>query len=215
MQGKSLKTAFSIDALEASGKHAWRLQSDMQHWRSCAYGEALIDSDARLSAPEEAEKLNGRRMQRDKEFALVMRGKTSAFDFLVRGIYTHAVQHRLSAPPVPELARMLDVIANLTPGTPWLLYLDAAAQFCVLDSCREPIIGNLHIAVRGEIASSTAYVGPQAALDEALMDRTWRQFLGGWLDHLRSGNMAVFVPDVEKLKSEADYLALIHKQQPE
>ncbi len=210
-----MKRAFSIDALEASGKHAWRLQSDMQHWRSCTYAEALIDSDAKLDTPEDAEKLNGCRMQRDKDLGLVMRGKPGPFDFLVRGIYTHAVQHRLSAPPVPELSQMLNTIAGLAPSTPWLLYLNAVAQFCALDSSRERIIGNLDIAVRGEIASSAAYVGPQAVLDEALMDRTWRQFLGGWLDHLQSGNMAIFVPDVEKLKSEADYLALIHQQQPE
>jgi len=210
-----MNRTFSIDALEASGKHAWRLQKDMQHWRSCTYAEALIDSDARLATPDEAEKLNGCRMQRDKDLGLVMRGKPGPFDFLLRGIYTHAVQHRLTAPPVPELSKMLDTIAGLKPGTPWLLYLDAGANFCVLDSSSERIIGNLNIAVRGEIASSAAYVGPQAVLDEALMDRTWRQFLGGWLDHLQSGNMAVFVPDVEKLKSEADYLALIHQQQPE
>jgi len=207
--------AFSIDALEASGKHAWRLQNDMQHWRPCTYAEALTDADAKLTSPEEAEKFNGLRMQRDDDFGLVTRGKPGPFDFLLRGIYTHAVQHRLTPPPVPALNQMLDVIAGLTPGTPWLLYLDSSAQFRTLDSNREPIIGNLQIAVRGEIASSSAYVGPQAVLDEALMDRTWRQFLGGWLDHLQSGNMAIFVPDVEKLKSEADYLALIHKQQPE
>jgi len=210
-----MSLAFSIDALEASGKHAWRLQSDMQHWRPCTYAEALNDDDARLTSPEEAEKFNGLRMQRDDDLGLVMRGRPGPFDFLLRGIYTHAVQHRLTSPPVPDFKQMLDVIAGLSPGTPWLLYLDSSAQFRALDSCREPIIGNLEIAVRGEIASSSAYVGEQAVLDELLMDRTWRQFLGGWLDHLQSGNMAIFVPDVEKLKSEADYLASIHKQQPE
>lgn len=210
-----MSLVFSIDALEASGKHAWRLQSDMQQWRPCTYAEALIDSDAKLTTPEDAEKHNGFRMQRDEDFGLIKRGKPGPFDFLLRGIYTHAVQHRLSPPPVPALNQMLDVVAELTPGTAWLLYLDSSAHFRALDSSREPIIGNLQIAVRGEIASSSAYVGPQAVLDEALMNRTWRQFLGGWLDHLQSGNMAIFVPDVEKLKSEADYLALIQKQQPE
>jgi len=210
-----MNMVFSMDALEASGKHAWRLQKDMQNWRPCIYAEALIDTDARLTSPEEAEKLNGCRMQRDKDLGLVMRGKPGPFDFLLRGIYTHAVQHRLSEPSVPELSKMLETIAGLTPGTPWLLYLDGDAQFCALDSNSERIIGNLNIAVRGEIASSSAYVGPQAVLDEALMDRTWRQFLGGWLDHLQTGNMAVFVPDVEKLRSADDYLTLIHHIKPE
>jgi len=206
-----LKTAFSIDALDAAGSHAWRLQGDMQHWRECIYAEALQDGDARLGASE-AGKFNGHRMKPDRELGLVMRGRPGTFDFLMRGIFTHAILHRLTTPPIPLREDMLTTIAELVPGTPWLLYLDQAAHFRRLDSSREPIIGNLAIAVRGEIASSAAYVGPEAVANETLMDRTWRQFLGGWLEHLQSRNMSIFVPDVEKLKSEADYLALIHKQ---
>jgi len=209
-----MKLAYSIDALDAAGSHAWRLQSDGRQWRPCIYAEALQDTDAQFSSAE-AEEKNGRRMQPDKDCGLVMRGKPGMFDFLMRGIYTHAVLHRLSLPPIPSQEQMLSMIAGLAPGTPWLLYLDAAAHFRALDSNLERIIGNLAIAVRGEIASSPAYIGPQAVENDALMDRTWRQFLGGWLDHLQSGNMAVFVPDVEKLKSEADYLALIGRQQAE
>ena len=209
-----MKTVFSIDALDASASHAWRLQSDMQHLRSCTYAEALLVNDARLSAPE-AEKINGHRMQPDEKLGLVMRGKPGIFDFLMRGIFTHAIMHRLTPPPTPSREQMLDTIAALTPGTPWLLYLDQGAHFRTLDSSRERIIGNLAIAVRGEIASSAAYVGPAAVSNEPLMDRTWRQFLGGWLEHLQSRKMGIFVPDVEKLKNEADYLAMILKQASE
>jgi len=203
-----MKLAFSIDALDAAGSHAWRLQKDGLQWRSCIYAEALQADDAQLSSAE-AEKLSGRRMQPDEDCGLIMRNKAGMFDFLMRGIFTHAVLHRLSSPPIPSLDQMLSSIAGLSPGTPWLLYLDAAGHFRTLDTSRERIIGNLAIAVRGEIASSPAYIGPQAIGNDALMDRTWRQFLGGWLDHLHSGNMAVFVPDVEKLTSEAEYLSLI------
>lgn len=209
-----MKLAFSIDALDAAGSHAWRLQSDQQQWRACIYAEALQEGDAQLAAPE-AEKLAGHRMQPDKDCGLIMRGKPGMFDFLMRGIFTHAVLHRMSSPSVPSLGNMLDVIADLIPGTAWLVYLDAAGHFRALDTHREHIIGNLAIAVRGEIASSAAYVGPEAVHNNTLMDRTWRQFLGGWLEHLQSKSMAVFVPDVEKLKSEADYLALIHQQHAE
>jgi len=209
-----MKLAFTIDALDAAGSHAWRLQNDRLQWRACIYAEALQEGDLRLSSSD-AEDLNGRRMQADKDCGLVMRDKPGMFDFLMRGIYTHAVLHRISSPPLPSQDQMLSTIAALVPGTPWLLYLDAAAHFRVLDTNRERIIGNLAIAVRGEIASSPAYVGPQAVENDALMDRTWRQFLGGWLDHLQSGNMAVFVPDVEKLKSEAEYLSSIEDRLPE
>lgn len=209
-----MNITFSIDALDAAGSHAWRLQLDGEHWRACGYAEPLAESDARLSAPD-AEKLQGHRMQPDKELGLVVRGKPGMFDFLMRGIFTHAILHRFTAPPIPARQQMLAVLAGLEPGTPWLLYLDAAAHFCALDSNREPIIGNLAIAVRGEIASAAGYVGSEAVKNEALMDRTWRQFLGGWLEHLQSGKMSVFVPDVEKLKAEADYLRLIQEQQPE
>ena len=203
-----MKLSLSRYARDAAGNHAWRLQSDRKHGRPCIYAEALQEGDLQLSSSD-AEELNGRRMQADNDYGLVMRGKPGMFDFLMRGIYTHAVLHRLSLPPVPSQEQMLNTIAGLAPGTPWLLYLDAAAHFRVLDTSRERIIGNLAIAVRGEIASSAAYIGAQAVENHALMDRTWRQFLGGWLDHLQSGNMAVFVPEVEKLKPEADYLSLI------
>jgi len=209
-----MRLVFSIDALDAAGSHAWRLQSDRQQWRACTYAEVLQGSDAQLSTPE-AEKLAGHRMQPDKDCGLIMRGKPGMFDFLMRGIYSHAVLHRLSSPSLPSLDNMLAVIAELKPGTPWLLYLDAAGHFRALDTNNERIIGNLDIAVRGEIASSAAYIGPEAKHNETLMDRTWRQFLGGWLEHLQSKSMAVFVPDVEKLKAEADYLALIHQQHAE
>jgi len=204
-----MKLSFSMDALDAAGKHAWRLQKDMLHWRSCSFAETMKDDDARLESPHEAESLNGRQMKKDKQTGLSLRGKPGLFDFLMRGIYSHAVLHRFSPAPRPAKAQMLDLIKRLEPGTPWLVYLDMAAHFRVLDSNREPIIGNLAIAVRGEIASSPAYIGPEAAQNDALMDALWRQFLGGWLEHLKTSQMAIFVPDVEKLKSEEEYRTLI------
>lgn len=209
-----MRLAFSIDALDAAGSHAWRLLDDQRSWRACTYAEPLHAGDARLNA-RTAEKLTGHRMQQDKDSGLTKRGKTGMFDFLMRGIFTHAILHRLADPPVPSRDNMLATIAGLEPGTPWLLYLDVAGHFRALDSNHSRIIGNLDIAVRGEIASSPAYIGAGAVSDEALMDRTWRQFLGGWLEHLKSGNMAVFVPDVEKLREESIYLEEIGACRPE
>jgi len=208
-----MKFSFSIDALDAAGAKAWRLQDDQQHWRSCIYAETMQENDARFAEPAAAEALHGRRMKRDKQFGLIARDKPGAFDFLMRGIFAHAVLHRFSPASIPGKQQMLDTIAALEPGTPWLLFLDVAGHFRVLDSTKEHIIGNLRIAVRGEIASAEAYVGVQAAENEALMDISYRQFLGGWLTHLNSGNMSVFVPDVEKTEPQDDYIAKIRNWQ--
>ncbi|MDX8390996.1 MAG: hypothetical protein R8K53_00250 [Mariprofundaceae bacterium] len=208
-----MKLSFSMDALDAAGSKAWRLQDDMQHWRSCLYGEPMQDRDARFGEPAAAEEWHGLRMKRDKNVGLVVRKKPGAFDFLMRGIFTHAVLHRFSAAPIPDKQQMLDTIRALAAGTPWLPHLNIAGHFRALDTTQERIIGNLHIAVRGEIASSEAYIGVQAAENSTLMDITYRQFLAGWLQHLNSGNMAVFVPDIEKLKAEtADNEAIRHWQ---
>jgi len=210
-----MKFSFSIDALDAAGAKAWRLQDDMQHWRSCIYAEPMQEKDAHFADPAAAEAFNGRRMKRDKSLGLIARDKPGAFDFLMRGIFAHAVLHRFSPAPIPDKQQMTDTIAALEPGTPWLLYLDVAGHFRVLDTTKEHIIGNLRIAVRGEIASAEAYVGIQAAENEAMMDLHYRQFLGGWLEHLRSGNMAVFIPDAEKTDTQENYLSRINDSQHE
>jgi len=210
-----MKLAFSMDALDAAGSRAWRLQADKQHWRSCIYAEPMQNQDARLEDRVAAETLHGRRMKRDKEAGLIIREKPGAFDFLMRGIFTHAVLHRFSATPIPDKEQMMDTIGKLEAATPWLLYVDVAGHFKALDTTCEPIIGNLRIAVRGEIASAEAYVGKLAAANEAMMDLQYRQFLGGWLGHLRSGNMAVFIPDAEKTDTQENYLSRINDWQHE
>jgi len=209
-----MKICFSIDALSASGAKAWRLQEG-QCWRECIYAEALQDGDARISDKKQAEYWLNRRLTKDKEVGLSPQHKAGRFDFLMRGIFSHAVLHRTSSAPVPAQQQMVDCIAALEPGTPWLVYLDVAGHFRALDTSTTSIIANLDIAVRGEIASSADYIGPKAATNEPMMSNLYRQFLAGWLDHLTSSNMNVFVPDLEKLKSESDYIASIRNWQHE
>jgi len=199
---------YSIDALSASGDKAWRLQDD-ESWRPCTYSEALQQHDARITDNDKAEYWVGRRLKKDKQGNLTAQKKAGTFDFLMRGIFAHAVIHHLQETPLPKRQQMETCIAGLTAGRSWLLYLDADGHFQALDTTTSHIIGNLNIAVRGEIASSPDYVGPEAVCNETRMDQTYRQFLGGWLDHLRSSNMNVFVPDIEKLKEEADYIEAI------
>ena len=199
-----MNLTFSIDALSPAADKAWRLQSD-DTWRVCTYAEPLQEGDARISNKSSAVEWAGRRMQKDKELGLIGKDKAGIFDFLMRGTFAHAVLHRLSAAAIPDKAQMIQTTATLEPGTAWLIYLNTAGQFKAIDANNSKIIGNLDIAVRGEIASSADYIGEKAILNKELMHNTYVQFLAGWLEHLNTSNMGIFIPDVEKLKDESEY----------
>jgi len=209
-----MNVCFSIDALSPSGAQAWRLQAD-QSWRRCIYAEALQKNDARIRDKKAIEPWLNLKLKKDKQLILSPQKKAGRFDFLMRGIYAHAVLHRLSSPPLPDKTQMLDCYAQLTVGTPWLVYLNIAGQFKALDTNQVSIINNLDIAVRGEIASSGDYIGEQAAANAQMMQDNYRQFLAGWLDHLQSSNMHIFIPDLEKLKDDEDTIAAIQHWQHE
>ncbi|MDQ6982160.1 MAG: hypothetical protein Q9M08_04035 [Mariprofundus sp.] len=209
-----MNICFSIDALSPSAAKAWRLlQNDS--WRECLYAEPLQHGDARIADKKSAEYWLNRRLKKDKKTALAPQKKAGKFDFLMRGIFAHAVLHRTSSAPVPDKHQMQDCYAQLEPGTPWLIYLGVAGHFRALDTNKISIISNLDIAVRGEIASSEDYIGPKATTNDTMMDHLYRQFLAGWLDHLISSNMNIFVPDIEKLKDESDYIESIRSWQHE
>ncbi|MDQ6992188.1 MAG: hypothetical protein Q9M31_01835 [Mariprofundus sp.] len=205
---------YSIDALSASGDKAWRLQLD-DSWRVAVYGEALQENDARITDNGKAEFWVGRRLKKDNKLGLTPQKKAGKFDFFMRGVFSHIVIHHLQQVSLPERTQMEACIASLVPGSPWLLYLDTAAHFQAVDSATTAIIGNLEIAVRGEIASSPDYVGITAVENQARMEVTYRQFLAGWLEHLNTSKMNLFIPDVEKLKEEVEYIEAIGSWRPE
>ncbi len=191
-----MELAFTIDALSASGQRAWRLLADETTWRQARFGEPASSKDALLDMAKAA-LWHGRWLRRDKKHGLAPIGRLGPFAIFVRGAFAHAIVHRFSAAPIPSLAQMRRELAELTPGTPWLLYLDLGGAFRALDTRKEPIQGNLRIAVRGEIASSEAFVGPEAAADEAATALLYRQFLAGWLEHLQTGQTHRFIPEPE------------------
>jgi len=209
-----MNICFSIDALSPSGAKAWRLQEN-QHWRECIYAEPLQAGDARITNKADAEVWLNLRLKQDKETVLRVQKKAGRFDFLMRGIFAHAVLHRISSAPLPDKDQMIDCFRQLEPGTAWLVYLNVAGQFKAINTTTTSIISNLDIAVRGEIASSEDYVGSKAAANTLMMDQHYHQFLAGWLEHLSSSNMHVFVPDIEKLKALDDYINAINNWQPE
>ena len=209
-----MQIGFTLDALSAAGDRAWRLQNDGK-WRPATFAEDARSGDRLDPGVEQIRDLVGRRLRRDRERGLLAQERPGMFDFLMRGIFAHAVVHRFSSPAIPERAQMIATLAALPPGTPWLLYLDLGGSFRALDTGVERIIGNLKIAVRGEIASAAGYVGAQAAVDTAYVELLYRQFLSGWLEHLKSRKPGVFVPDPEKLKEVADLHRMIEAITPE
>ena len=204
-----MKLFFSVDALSLLGDKAWRLQQD-KSWRACKFGEPLLETDAKLTDKEEVRGWVNVRLQKDKDHGLVPKGKPGMFDFLMRGIFSHVIVHRLSSAPVPNKDIMIQTIAKAEVGTPWLLYLDLGGNFRMLHSENTPIIANPDIAVRGEIASSAAYIGEEAASNETMMDNLYHQFVAGWLAHLETSRLSVFVPDLEKIIPLEECVEKIH-----
>ncbi len=191
---------FSIDALAASGRHAWRLLRDMRHWRTCVFAETLKPDDACLTDSKALQSWIGRRLVRDRGYELKARDKPGRFDFFMRGIFAHAIVHRMSTAPIPAIPDLQQCLTHAHTGVPWLIYLDLGGHFRALDTRGCQIIGNPEIAVRGEITSAEGYVGEKAAADAAYVARLYHQFLAGWQAHLDSGRLGVFVPDTEKLR---------------
>jgi len=194
-----MKLFFSVDALSLLGDKAWRLEKN-RTWRTCKFGEPLQGTDARITDKKDVRDWINVRLQKDEEFGLKVKGKAGLFDFLSRGIFAHVILHRLSPSPVPNKDLMVETIAQAEVGTPWLLYLDLAGNFRMLHSEETPIIANPDIAVRGEIASSASYVGVEAVKNQDMMDSLYYQFVAGWLMHLETSRLSVFVPDLEDIR---------------
>ncbi len=203
-----MKLFFSVGAMPQVGKKAWRLQDDGT-WRSCTPGEPLKEHDAKLTDKKEVSNWINVRLVEDKETGLKAKGKVRLFDFFVSGILSYVTVHRLSPAPVPDKAQMINAIAQAEVGKPWLLYIDLAGNFRMLNSDETPIIANPDIAVRGEIASSQAFIGKQAAQNTEKMDELYLQFIAGWLTHLETRRLSVFIPETKDIHSLEDCIEKI------
>ncbi len=209
-----MKLGFTIDALSAAGDAAWRLQKDGS-FRPCTFAEDYQPNDALIENIAEVRDWAGRRLKKDRDKVLRKYEKPGMFDFLMRGIFAHAVVHRFSSASIPDKQQFVDLVRASSPGTPWLIHLDLAGHFRAIDTSRTSIMGNPAIAVRAEIASSEEFTGPIAASNDKMMEEIYRQFLEGWYEHLKSRKTGVFVPDAEKLREKANLIADIERWQHE
>jgi len=203
---------FTIDALIDSGKQAWRL-TDNSVWRSTSFADDLQADDAMLTNTSTIQERLGLRMRQDPQLGLVPRGKSGLFDFLQRGIFTHAIVHRTSSAPTPDKAQMCATIAAMEPGSAQLLYLDLGGIFRSRPAT--DLVHNIAIAVRGEVASSSPFIGSEAADNSAYTDGLWQQFAAGWLQHLTSRRINCFVPNLEQCLPVAESLLKAEQWIPE
>lgn len=210
-----MNIAFSIDALSASGDKSWRLMRDQRHWRPITFADDLKPEDARMENLDDVRAWMGRRLVKDKEFGLVPKGRPGIFDFLMRGIFAHAIVHRFSPAPIPDRGELEATLRKATPGRPWLIHLDLAGHFRAIDTSSRSILNDPAIAVRGEIASSSAYVGEDAAASKTYIETLYRQFLAGWLQHLQTRRVGIFVPDAERTEDDAVLKRAIEAWKPE
>ncbi|RMH51510.1 MAG: hypothetical protein D6682_04335 [Zetaproteobacteria bacterium] len=188
-----MNVVFTIDALLDSGRRAWRLCADRERWREVRFAGDLAAGDAALRAMEEVRPLLGLRLATDKRHGLVRRGRAGMFDFMQRGIFSHAIVHRLAPAPLPDRGQMVATLAAMEPGRPQLLYLDLGACFRSREAV--DLLHNPEIAVRGEVASSPGFIGPEAAARESYVALLWQQFTAGWWQHLATRRINCFVPD--------------------
>ena len=209
----TMRLAFTIDALSDSGGRAWRLRSDMAHWRPARFAEDAAAGDALLTEIGRLRPLIGLRLRRSRETGLSVKDRSGPFDFLQRGIFSHAILHRFTPAPIPDKEQMVQTLRRMVPGRAQLLYLDPGAIFRSREA--EDLIHNPTIAVRGEIASSPGFIGERAAADGRLVDQLWGQFLAGWSQHLASRRMNCFIPDPEHAPPVAASLAAIEAFRPE
>ncbi len=208
-----MRLCFTVDALIDSGKEAWRLLEDRRQWRSATFAEDMRRGDALLCDTEALRAMIGRRMTKDRRLGLVARSKAGAFDFLQRGIFTHAVVHRTGSAPLPEKAQMVATIAAMEPGAAQLLYLDLGGLFRSRPAT--DLVHNPAIAVRGEVASSSAFIGEDAARNDDYTAIVWQQFVAGWWQHLTSRRINCFVPNLEQCPPAEEMLAKIAQFVPE
>jgi len=203
--------AFSLDALSSSAQKAWRLKTNGQ-WQPCAFAQDICIDDHLVCQKSELQQWQGKRLKH-KNNRMIVSQKSGFFDFLMRGVFIYPVLHRFSAPTLPSKEDLTACIHAAIAGKSQLLYLNIAGQFRVFEIYNNPIIGNPDIAVRGEIVSSSDYLG--SAVSSENIESLYLQFISAWLEHLQCKRLGIFVPELRKTKSEQEMITDILNWQPQ
>ncbi|MDX8394552.1 MAG: hypothetical protein R8K21_08235 [Mariprofundales bacterium] len=195
--------AFSVDALSSSASHAWRFCG--ANWRVIKFAENIQCGDELLNIDQLSIWI-GSKMIKDKRYGLRMIEKKNNsankqrcknnFFFFTRSIFTHAILHRFDTSPLPSFEDLKQAIAiTQVSNIVWLPIVDIDGNFRCLNSGKEAISFNPIIAVRGELCSSTRFIGSRAAKNDNYIQQLYAAFMAGWYEHLCSRKCGIFIPD--------------------
>lgn len=180
----------TIDALNPAGTKAWRLQTD-HTWRKARFAEALREGDFASSDPDEVRPWLAGRLSKDWRGRLTWDPAPGRTTFAPGEISLHAIAHRSQPAPVPDREELRQAIAGGETSGRRTLCLHLNGRF-LLRRPEEPTAGDPALAAYSDSLSGSAYLGPEAAQDERYIGDHYRNFLGAWYHHLRTGRVGVY-----------------------
>jgi hypothetical protein len=181
----------SIDALNPAGTKAWRLVSDGS-WRKARFAEPLQTGDFTTTDPEVARSWLAGRLTKDWRGRVSWESAPERSTFAPGEISLQAIAHRDAPAPVPDRDELQRVIAGASSEGRRTLCLHLNGHFLLREPEEYPVGGDPALAAHGDSLSGAGYLGPEAAEDRAYMDAHYRNFLGAWYQHLRSGRVSIY-----------------------
>ena len=181
----------SIDGLNPAGTKAWRLQAD-HSWRKARFTEPLQAGDFATGDPEEARHWLAGRLTKDWRGRVSWEAAPQRSTFAPGEISLHAVAHRHQAAPVPDRDELQRLIASAPTDGRRTLCLHLNGHFLLREPEAHSVAGDPVLAAHGDSLSGSGYLGPDAAADDTYIDDHYRNFLGAWYHHLRTGRVSVY-----------------------
>ena len=181
----------SIDGLNPAGTKAWRLQTDGS-WRKAGFAEALQPGDFATADPEEARRWLAGRLTKDWRGRVSWEAAPERSTFAPGEISLQAIAHRRQPAPVPDRAELERVIAGARTEGRRTLCLHLNGHFLLREPEEHPVGGDPALAAHGDSLSGSGYLGPDAAEDRDYLAAHYRNFLGAWYQHLRSGRVSIY-----------------------
>lgn len=170
----------------------WRLQKD-ETFRKINDNDPVIDLDRRFTMPAELLKYHqpNYRITLDGKAVTANRteGRLGEESYSLSGI-----AHRQERVIIPHEQELKSVLRNGDDSETSTLILSLDGRFELLPRVHINVVGNPSWAVRYEtFDGGNDYVGPDAADDEDHVSQVYVAMLGGWVDHVLSGRLNVYV----------------------
>ena len=203
---------YTIDVEDIIGYiEQFRLQKD-NSWKKIRDFMNLSQSDKTFNLPQVSEARNFISTQKTIEldgFEYPVNPHELSFGYSVA--FMSLRLHRQERPAHPLREDLQRVIETGSDDRTNKLYLRVDGKFGLMDfrdyQHDDPSIAMVHEA----FVEGNGYVGPDAAKAKRFMDQTWIGSLSGWLQHLNTGRLNIFIDWVgnkteSELLEEADSL---------